>query len=165
MYAKKLVALLLSVVMAVTMLTACGGGSNGNNGGGSSSDNELSLSTVNSFVVNMGGDVRVGSSNQLNRAVNTVANLMAERTSANITREFIATALSDNLTFGTMCLYYIVPRVALANAGGTPEQAAAELIIALKAQLGSGYTSYAASAASTESADGVAYWLVVVSAE
>ena len=55
---KKLLALVLSAVMAVSMLAACGGG------GGS-----LNLSEVNAIVSEYSGSIRVRSSGALNSAI------------------------------------------------------------------------------------------------
>lgn len=62
MKGKKLAALILAVVMALTMLTACGGG------GGS-----VSLGQVNTLLAQQGVDADVRSSGDLNQAVRQVA--------------------------------------------------------------------------------------------
>lgn len=65
---KKLLALVLSAVMAVTMLTACGGG--GNKAG------SLNLSEVNSVIREHGGETRVKNSTTLNNALLNVADIL-----------------------------------------------------------------------------------------
>ncbi len=66
---KKLLALALSAVMAVSMLTACGGGSKAGS---------LNLSEVNSVINEYGGETRVKNSNTLNNALRSVADTLRE---------------------------------------------------------------------------------------
>ena len=66
---KKLLALVLSAVMAVTMLTACGGG-------GSSSRNVLDLNKVNSIIEEQKIDAKAENSNVLNTAVRSMVENM-----------------------------------------------------------------------------------------
>ena len=57
---KKLLALILSSLMALTVLTACGGGSHGN---------ELDLGELNAMISNAGGDFTVRADRGLNAGV------------------------------------------------------------------------------------------------
>ena len=68
MKAKKLLALFLTALMALTILTACGGGSN-----------KLDMDDVNAKVVSMGGDAVVENDGRLNSAVRAVANEFRRR--------------------------------------------------------------------------------------
>ena len=64
---KKLLALALSAVMAVSMLTACGGGGKAGS---------LNLGEVNSVISEYGGETRVKNSNTLNNALRSVADTL-----------------------------------------------------------------------------------------
>ena len=64
---KKLLALVLSAVMAVTMLTACGGGGSGN---------VLDLNKVNSIIEDQKIDAKAENSNVLNTAVRSMVENM-----------------------------------------------------------------------------------------
>ena len=64
---KKLLALVLSAVMAVTMLTACGGGGSGN---------VLDLNKVNSIIEEQKIDAKAENSNVLNTAVRSMVENM-----------------------------------------------------------------------------------------
>lgn len=64
---KKLLALALSAIMAVSMLTACGGGGKAGS---------LDLGEVNSVINEYGGETRVKNSNTLNSALRNVADIL-----------------------------------------------------------------------------------------
>lgn len=66
---KKLLALVLSAIMAVSMLTACGGGGKAG---------ALNLSEVNSIIHENGGETDVKSSTTLNNALKSVANTLKQ---------------------------------------------------------------------------------------
>lgn len=68
---KKLLALVLSAVMAVSMLTACGGGGEGtgSSGIGGSSGNALDIDKVNAFIVASGSNAYTHNSSELNGAL------------------------------------------------------------------------------------------------
>ena len=66
---KKLLALALSAIMAVSMLTACGGGSK---------SDSLDLSEVKDTVAEAGVSVKVSSNNELTSAVRAVASVLKQ---------------------------------------------------------------------------------------
>ena len=66
---KKLLALALSAIMAVSMLTACGGGSK---------SGSLDLSEVKDTVAEAGVSVKVSSNNELTSAVRAVASVLKQ---------------------------------------------------------------------------------------
>ncbi len=70
MKAKKLLALVLAMVMALGMLTACGGG-----GGGSS----LDMGEIRGLIASEGYDVDVSSSSELNSAAAKVATYLESK--------------------------------------------------------------------------------------
>ena len=69
MKVKKLLALVLSALMAVTMLTACGGGSESGSTIGISGGNKLDMDRVNAYIAASGSSVIVKNSSVLNGAL------------------------------------------------------------------------------------------------
>ena len=66
---KKLLALALSAIMAVSMLTACGGGGESGSMIGISSGNKLDMDRVNAYIAASGSNVIVKNSGVLNGAL------------------------------------------------------------------------------------------------
>ena len=91
---KKLLALALSLMLALTMLTACGGGRR----------NIVNTGEVESVLASAGINVDVGTSGELNRMANSVADTLEKRNySSNLDNEITAML---NLVWGEP-IYYL----------------------------------------------------------
>lgn len=86
MQVKKLLALVLSAFMAVTMLTACGGGGGGGNSGGSSS-NVLDYDVINTIISDAGYNVKVGELSTMTRDAEKAAKLLTKYNSSDVYSE------------------------------------------------------------------------------
>lgn len=82
MKVKKLLALVLSAVMAMTMLAACGGGGGG--GGSKSSANVLDYDEINKIISNAGYDVKVGELSTLTRDAEKAAKLLTKYNASDV---------------------------------------------------------------------------------
>lgn len=83
---KKLLALALSAVMAVSVLTACGGGTNGVSG-------YLSNNEVNSLLETAGSDIEVTNNSTLNNAVRNAAAEVASSGSTSSVNKSVQNAM------------------------------------------------------------------------
>ena len=147
MKAKKLLALFLTALMALTILTACGGGSN-----------KLDMDDVNAKVVSMGGDAVVENDGRLNSAVRAVANEFRRRsTYSAAAANDIMVDLLPNLTW-RLSTAVLTEADVLAD-GGSPEQIAASGCVTQQETNGDGYEYYAY-AMSVENADDEVIWII-----
>ena len=83
---KKLLALVLSAVMAVSMLAACGGGG---------ATNILNRSEVEQIIYDAGVDIDVGSSSEVTRAIRYGAELIKERNYSSLSVSYLSNQLRD----------------------------------------------------------------------
>lgn len=86
MKVKKLLALLLSAVMAVSMLTACGGGGGGGTGGKNSS-NVLDYDVINTIISNAGYNVKVGELSTMTRDAEKAAKLLTKYNASDVSNK------------------------------------------------------------------------------
>ena len=111
---KKLLALALSLMLALTMLTACGGGRR----------NIVNTGEVESVLASAGINVDVGTSGELNRMANSVADTLEKRNySSNLDNEITAM-----LNSGVGGAYILLRESTLAENSMTVDMAAASLI-------------------------------------
>lgn len=115
---KKLLALALSLMLALTMLTACGGGRR----------NIVNTGEVESVLASAGINVDVGTSGELNRMANSVADTLEKRNySSNLDNEITA-MLNSMLPSGVGGAYILLRESTLAENSMTVDMAAASLI-------------------------------------
>lgn len=170
---KKFLALVLSAVMAVSMLAACGGG------GGS-----LSISDVNSILRELDSDARVTSSANLNSATRATANYLEEM--GTFTNEAATSRLnaicgypqettSDNYYSLTVGSAVVATEAEIKSAGyDSMEEAIADAVLALEDAFdttlkplavvaGATYdVDYHASATKAVSENKTEYWVMTV---
>ena len=115
---KKLLALALSLMLALTMLTACGGGRR----------NIVNTGEVESVLASAGINVDVGTSGELNRMANSVADTLEKRSYSNDLDNEITAMLNSMLPPGVAGAYVFPPKDYLAENSMTVDMAAASLI-------------------------------------
>lgn len=152
MKVKKLLALVLSALMAVTMLTACGGGSGVKT---VSVDRE----EVEELYADEGYEISVTTSDVASTAAKQVAALVAERDYGSTTKEFISSELSARLPQGVIGYYTFATKASIEASSATLESLVAGTIWTLYA---AGYgDSYGAAVVDVTTADDVACCLIV----
>ena len=95
MKVKKLLALVLSAVMAMTMLAACGGGG----GGGGTEKKFVDLDKVNKRVSSSVSDVTVEEWADLEKGMAAVENMVTQTNRADITLSMVQSTLSRYVNF------------------------------------------------------------------
>lgn len=115
---KKLLALALSLMLALTMLTACGGGRR----------NIVNTGEVESVLASAGINVDVGTSGELNRIANSVADTLEKRSYSNDLDNEITAMLNSMLPPGVAGAYVFPPKDYLAENSMTVETMTATLI-------------------------------------
>lgn len=168
---KKLLALVLSAIMAVSMLTACGGGSK---------SGSLDLSEVKDTVAEAGVSVKVSSNNELTSAVRAVASVLKQnntfdsQTAIDEIQKRITTKSGSNVIETATAIVLSDAEIRAGDDGSeyglgfinTPEGVAAGVIIMMDRLVSaSGYTGdimYSASATTVEADNGTLYWVIGV---
>lgn len=166
MKVKKLLALLLSAVMAVSMLTACGGGGGGSGGnstgGGGISVVSLNYNTINADIKSQGYNEKVGALPALTKGVTDAAALLSEYSASDIKNgtplQQVAVTVSRQAGAGPIVLS--INQKANLMSGGYEKSVAVHAVSYIK-QLGN-TRSYYAAVAEFESKDNVPCYLLVV---
>ena len=155
---KKLLALVLSAVMAVTMLTACGGG-----GGSSVKTVSVDRSEVEALYAAENYEINVGTSSNATTAAKQVAKLVEEKDYGAVTQDFLSTELSRRLDPGVNGMYMFASQAQVEASSVTVESLVAGTIWTLySAGLGS---NYGVVVVDVTTADGVPCYLSVAVAQ
>lgn len=115
---KKLLALALSLMLALTMLTACGGGRN----------NVANTGEVESILASSGINVDVGKSGELNRMVNSAADMVEKRSYSSSLQDEVTATINGMLSAGQRGACAVVTEATLTEASITADMVAAYLI-------------------------------------
>lgn len=115
---KKLLALVLSLMLALTMLTACGGGRN----------NVANTGEVESILASSGINVDVGKSGELNRMVNSAADMVEKRSYSSSLQDEVTATINGMLSAGQRGACAVVTEATLTEASITADMVAAYLI-------------------------------------
>lgn len=115
---KKLLALALSLMLALTMLTACGGGRN----------NVANTGEVESILASSGINVDVGKSGELNRMVNSAADMVEKRSYSSNLQDEVTAMINGMLSAGQRGACAVVTEATLTEASITADMVAAYLI-------------------------------------
>ena len=115
---KKLLALALSLMLALTMLTACGGGRN----------NVANTGEVESILASSGINVDVGKSGELNRMVNSAADMVEKRSYSSNLQDEVTATINGMLSAGQRGACAVVTEATLTEASITADMVAAHLI-------------------------------------
>ena len=115
---KKLLALVLSLMLALTMLTACGGGRN----------NVANTGEVESILASSGINVDVGKSGELNRMVNSAADMVEKRSYSSNLQDEVTAMINGMLSAGQRGACAVVTEATLTEASITADMVAAYLI-------------------------------------
>lgn len=115
---KKLLALALSLMLALTMLTACGGGRS----------NIVNTGEVESILAGAGMDVDVGKSGELNRMVNSAADMVEKRSYSSNLQDEVTATINGMLSAGQRGACALVTEATLTEASITADMVAAYLI-------------------------------------
>lgn len=164
MKVKKLLALVLSAIMAVSMLTACGGGGGGggSTGGGGVSAVSLNYNTINADIKSQGYNEKVGALPELTKAVTDAATLLSEYNASDIAGtslgQIVVNAMGGKI--GTGPFSFAMNRQANLISGGY-EKMAAHMAVGYIKQLGNTRTYYAA-VSEFNSKDNVPCYVMVV---
>ena len=162
MKVKKLFALILAAVLAVSVLTACGGGSGGS----------LDIGEVNELIQSVGVDLKVGTNSNLSAGVRAATSALKKETTFNPSMAFAAmrnllTIPYEIVSIGTYSETaiqsgaYDASDVAGLGVVNTPEKIVAVRAIRLQAEYGDAYT-YSASASKTVNAAGTTVWVIAI---
>ena len=103
MKVKKLLALVLSAVMAMTMLAACGGG-------GDVKTVSVDRREVEELYADAGYEIDVTTSSIATTAAKQVAEMITERDLGAVTQDFLSTELSRYLPQGSVGMYLFSPK-------------------------------------------------------
>ena len=106
---KKLLALALSLMLALTMLTACGGGRN----------NVANTGEVESILASSGINVDVGKSGELNRMVNSAADMVEKRSYSSNLQDEVTATINGMLSAGQRGACAVVTEATLTEASIT----------------------------------------------
>ena len=156
MKVKKLLALVLSALMAVTMLTACGGGSG-------VKTVSVDRGEVEELYADEGYEISVTTSDVASTAAKQVAALIVERDYGSVTKEFISSELSARLPQGVIGYYTFATKASIEASSATLELLVAGTIWTLYA---AGYgDSYGVAVVDVTTADDVACCLIVAVAQ
>ena len=115
---KKLLALALSLMLALTMLTACGGGRS----------NVANTGEVESILAGSGINVDVGKSGELNRMVNSAADMVEKRSYSSNLQDEVTATINGMLSAGQRGACAVVTEATLTEASITADMVAAYLI-------------------------------------
>ena len=115
---KKLLALVLSLMLALTMLTACGGGRS----------NVANTGEVESILASSGINVDVGKSGELNRMVNSAADMVEKRSYSSNLQDEVTAMINGMLSAGQRGACAVVTEATLTEASITADMVAAYLI-------------------------------------
>ena len=115
---KKLLALALSLMLALTMLTACGGGRS----------NIVNTGEVESILASSGINVDVGKSGELNRMVNSAADMVEKRSYSSNLQDEVTATINGMLSAGQRGACAVVTEATLTEASITADMVAAYLI-------------------------------------
>ena len=115
---KKLLALALSLMLALTMLTACGGGRS----------NVANTGEVESILASSGINVDVGKSGELNRMVNSAADMVEKRSYISNLQDEVTAMINGMLSAGQRGACAVVTEATLTEASITADMVAAYLI-------------------------------------
>ena len=146
---KKLLALALSLMLALTMLTACGGGRN----------NVANTGEVESILASSGINVDVGKSGELNRMVNSAADMVEKRSYSSNLQDEVTAMINGMLSAGQRGACAVVTEATLTEASITADMVAAYLIY--NYSLGNSNVCVL----NVTTADGVPYVLIVALAD
>lgn len=154
MKVKKLLALLLSAVMAVSMLTACGGG------GGGTEKKFVDLDKVNKRVSSSVSDVTVEEWADLEKGMAAVENMVSQTNRADITLSMVQSTLSRYVDLESH-----LPRILATSGNFTSDinSVIADYVIENAEKSAEGV--FYASAIQTQTKDGYPYVVYVVAAK
>lgn len=124
MKVKKLLALVLSALMAVTMLTACGGGSG-------VKTVSVDRGEIEELFEYEGYEINVTTSNEAATAAKQVAELIQEKDYGAITVDFLSAELAACLPQGVVGMYMLAPQADMEANSITVEALAAATISSL----------------------------------
>lgn len=152
MKVKKLLALVLSAIMAVSMLTACGGG----NGVKTVS---VDRREVEKLYADVNYEIEVTTSNIATTAAKQVAEMITERDFGSVTQDFLSTELSRYLPQGAVGMYMFSSKANMEASSVTVETLVAGTIWSLYS---AGYgNSYGVVVVDVTTADDVPCYLSV----
>ena len=114
MKVKKLLALVLSAVMAMTMLAACGGG-------GNVKTVSVDRREVEELYADAGYEIDVTTSSIATTAAKQVAEMVTERDLGAVTQDFLSTELSRYLPQGSVGMYLFSPKADMEASSVTVE--------------------------------------------
>ena len=149
---KKLLALVLSAVMAVSMLAACGGGG---------ATNILNRSEVEQIIYDAGVDIDVGSSSEVTRAIRYGAELIKERNYSSLSVSYLSNQLRDYIPADAYFNTAFAVSTLFENSGVSLELYAASMIAQLSDTVGLD-ADFSASAVEVTTKDNVRCTLIVV---
>ena len=148
---KKLLALVLSAVMAVSMLAACGGGAT----------NILNRSEVEQIIYDAGVDIDVGSSSEVTRAIRYGAELIKERNYSSLSVSYLSNQLRDYIPADAYFNTAFTVSTLFENSGVSLELYTASMIARLSDTVGLD-ADFSASAVEVTTKDNVRCTLIVV---
>ena len=176
---KKLLALALSAIMAVSMLTACGGGGGTGAGMNGSSGNVLDLDKVNNFILASGSSAYVKNSSELNGALRATItqierlNAFAPLSTSLDLKETRQYPITDTNAITGEFSYTdgdatVISEADLLKSGVSLEEAAANWVLEGAAnpdykgyiERGAKFSWYASAMRGTSSRDGQHYWFI-----
>lgn len=149
---KKLLALVLSAVMAVSMLAACGGGG---------ATNILNRSEVEQIIYDAGVDIDVGSSSEVTRAIRYGAELIKERNYSSLSVSYLSNQLRDYIPADAYFNTAFTVSTLFENSGVSLELYTASMIARLSDTVGLD-ADFSASAVEVTTKDNVRCTLIVV---
>lgn len=149
---KKLLALVLSAVMAVSMLAACGGGG---------ATNILNRSEVEQIIYDAGVDIDVGSSSEVTRAIRYGAELIKERNYSSLSVSYLSNQLRDYIPADAYFNTAFAVSTLFENSGVSLELYTASMIAQLSDTVGLD-ADFSASAVEVTTKDNVRCTLIVV---
>ena len=148
---KKLLALMLAAVLALTMLTACGGGKG----------KDVDISDVNAILQSQGLDIEVKSSMELNTVMNIFKAAMRQNDIYLVDTEILASELGP-LMPGFACWQVYSSSQQYDT---SLEHAAANAVRDLVAGYGANYRFYVSGIELVEPSTQIRYWFVIVGAK
>lgn len=181
MKVKKLLALVLSALMAVTMLAACGGGGEGtgSSGIGGSSGNALDIDKVNAFIVASGSNAYTHNSSELNGALRATITQIERlnafaplSTSLELEDQRQYPITNTNITTGKFSYTdgdaTVISEADLLKSGMSLEEAAANWVLGGAAnpdykgymEHGAEFSWYVSAMRGTSNRDGQHYWFI-----
>ena len=149
---KKLLALVLSAVMAVSMLAACGGGG---------ATNILNRSEVEQIIYDAGVDIDVGASSEVTRAIRYGAELIKERNYSSLSVSYLSNQLRDYIPADAYFNTAFAVSTLFENSGVSLELYTASMIAQLSDTVGLD-ADFSASAVEVTTKDNVRCTLIVV---